>query len=53
MKSSTEVSGITLLGNQQEISIRYGENVKKGLSSFLKEPVSKLSRKVSDSCFLA
>lgn len=53
MKPSTEVNGITLLGNQHEIDIRYGQNVIKGLSTLLKERTSKLSRKVSDSCFLA
>lgn len=40
MKPSTKVNGITLLGNQHEISIKYGENVIKGLSVFLKERVS-------------
>lgn len=40
MKPSTEVNGMTLLGNQRETSIRYGENVIKGLSVFLEERVS-------------
>lgn len=40
MKPSTEVNGITLLGNQRKITIRYGRNVIKWLSAFLKGRVS-------------
>lgn len=55
MKWSTEVNGITLLGNQHENGIRYGGNVIKGLSAFLKESVSfkAIQKKYSDYCFLA